>query len=128
MDRTAYFSNFKYRNDNTLKCDSVPAIEIGPAMITVWQISPPFKSSQVESEKHPDERNLANLNWQQVDCAPTGLVDISHGYGRTGREPDCILLKTMIHSDPDNAMRLDFGDSDYVAFFLNKKLLFLFKT
>lgn len=124
MDRTAYFSNFTYRIDNTLKFDPVPAIETTPGIITDWQISQPFKLSQVDVEKPPGEQNLGNLNWQKVTCAPTGLVDISHYYGRTGREFDCILAKTMIHSDQDKVMKLDFGYSDYVTIFLNKKLMF----
>ncbi|MCI0496111.1 hypothetical protein L0Z72_13985, partial [candidate division KSB1 bacterium] len=37
MDRTAYFSNFTYRIDNTLKFDPVPAIETMPGIITDWQ-------------------------------------------------------------------------------------------
>lgn len=124
MDRTAYFSNFIYRMDNTLKFDPVPPIEVKPGIITDWQISQPFKLSQVDIEQHPDEQNLGNLNWQKVTCDPSGLVDISHYYGRTGREGDCILAKAMIHSDQEQVMHLDFGYSDYVTIFLNKKLVF----
>ncbi len=124
MDRTAYFSNFTYRIDNTLKFDPVPPIGVKPGIVTDWQISQPFKLSQVDAEKYPDEQDLGNLNWQKVTCEPSGLVDISHYYGRTGREFDCILAKAMIHSDQEKVMRLDFGYSDYVTIFLNKKLVF----
>jgi sugar lactone lactonase YvrE len=124
MDRTGYFSNFTYRIDNALKFDPVPTIETKPGIITDWQISQPFKLSQIDVEKYPDEQNLGNVNWQKVTCEPSGLVDVSHYYGRTGREPDCILAKAMIHSDQDKVMHLDFGYSDYVTIFLNKNLLF----
>jgi sugar lactone lactonase YvrE len=123
-DRTAYFSNFTYRIDNTLKFNPVPEIERHPGIITNWQISKPFPFSQVDVEKHPDEQELGEIKWQEVTCEPSGMVDISRYYGRTGREYDCILAKATIHSDEEKRMQLLFGYSDFVTLFLNGKLMF----
>jgi sugar lactone lactonase YvrE len=123
-DRTAYFSNFKYRADNTLKFAPVPEIEQHPGILTNWQISQPFPFSKVDLEQHPNEQDLGEINWQEVTCEPNGLVDISRYYGRTGREYDCILAKATIHSDEEKVMQLLFGYSDLVALFLNGKTMF----
>jgi len=123
-NRTAYFSNFKYKVDNTLKFTPVPGIEPHPGIITNWKISQPFPFSKVDLEKHPDEQELGEVNWQQVTSEPNGLVDISRYHGRTGREYSCILAKTTIHSDEEKVMQLLFGYSDIVTIFLNGKLLF----
>ncbi len=123
--RTAYFSNFKYKIDNTLKFTPIPEIELHPGIIKNWQISQPFPFSQVDLEKHPDEQELGKIIWKQVNCEPNGMVDISRYYGRTGREYDCILAKATIHSDQEKVMQLQFGYSDLVTIFLNEKLIFL---
>ncbi len=123
-DGTAYFSNFKYKIDNTLKFTPVPEIERHPGIITNWQISQPFPFSKVDLEKHPNEQELGEINWQEVTCEPNGLVDISRYYGRTGREYDCILAKATIPSDEEKVMQLLFGYSDLVTLFLNGKLMY----
>jgi sugar lactone lactonase YvrE len=124
-DRTAYFSNFKYKIDNTLKFTPVPEIEKHPGIIKNWQISQPFPFSQVDLEKHPDEQALGEIKWQGVTCEPNGMVDISRYHGRTGREYDCVLAKAIIHSDQEKVMQLQFGYSDLVTLFLNGKQMFL---
>ena len=123
-NRTAYFSNFKYRIDNSLKFTPIPEIEKHPGIITNWQISQPFPFSEVDIEKHPNEQELGEIDWQKVNCEPNGLVDISRYYGRTGREYDCILAKTTIHSDEEKVMQLLVGYSDLVTLFLNGKQMF----
>jgi len=123
--RAAYFSNFKYKIDNTLKFTLIPEIEQHPGIIKNWQISQPFPFSQVDLEKHPDEQELGKIKWQHVTCEPNGMVDISRYYGRTGREYDCILAKATIHSDQEKVMQLQFGYSDLVTIFLNGKQVFL---
>ena len=123
-NRTAYFSKFKYKIDNTLKFTPVPQIEKHPGIITNWQISQPFPFSKVDLEQHPDEQKLGEIKWQKVTCESNGLVDISRYYGRTGREYDCVLAKATIHSDKEKVMQLQFGYSDLVTLFLNGKQMF----
>jgi sugar lactone lactonase YvrE len=124
-DRAAYFSNFKYKIDNTLKFTPVPEIERHPGIIENWQISQPFPFSQVDLEKHPDQQELGEIKWQHVTCEPNGMVDISRYYGRTGREYDCVLAKATVHPDQEKVMQLQFGYSDLVTIFLNGKLMYL---
>jgi len=123
-NRTAYFSNFKYRADNTLKFTPKPEIEPHPGIIKNWQISQPFPFSKIDLEKHPNEQELGEIIWKDVTSEPNGLVDISRYYGRTGREYDCILTKANIHSDEEKVIQLMFGYSDLVTLFFNGKQIF----
>lgn len=123
-DRTAYFSNFTYRIDTTLKFTPIPEIEPHPGIIKNWQISRPFPYSMVDPEQHPENQELGEISWQEVTCEPDGLVDLSRYYGRTGRDYDCILAKTTLHSDQEKVLQLQFGYSDLVTIFLNRKPMF----
>lgn len=123
-NRIAYFSNFKYKIDNSLKFAPVPEVETPPGTLTEWQLSQTFKLSQIDLEKHLNEQELGNLEWQKVSPEPSGLVDIARYVGRSGREPDCILAKTILHTNEAKTMQLMFGYSDAVSIFLNGRILF----
>ena len=56
-NRTAYFSNFKYKTDDTLKFISVPEVEPIPGILKNWQIAQPFRFSQVDIENIPKSRH-----------------------------------------------------------------------
>jgi hypothetical protein len=123
-DRSAYFSNFQYRIDNSLKFAPPPKIEMPPGIISEWQLSQTFKISQIDRGHHPDEQEIPEIEWQKVNSEPSGLVDIARYVRRIGREPDCILAKTSIYSDKDQIKKLLLGYSDEVSLFLNGRLLF----
>jgi hypothetical protein len=98
---SAYFSNFKYTIDNTLRFDP-PAEENTPlGMITEWELSQTFKASEIDFERPPEEQELRDMAWQEVQCEPSGLVNIARYVGRSGREPDCIWARATISAEKD---------------------------
>lgn len=123
-DNTAYFSNFKYKIDNTLKFPPAPEIETPPGMITQWQLSQPFKVSQVNKERPPGNEVLTGIKWQNIRSEPSGLVDIARFVGRTGGEADCVFAKTTINSSEDVKKRYQFGYSDVLSIVFNREILF----
>ena len=90
LDGSAYFSNFTYRMDNTLQFPEAPKADNPLGIITNWEISQPDKLSNVDMEIPPTLDEPGNNKWQKVQSLPSGLVDISRYYGRTGQTPDII--------------------------------------
>jgi len=123
-DRTAFFSNFSYTVTDNLQFDPPPRVETPPGMITEWYLSQPFKISQIDIERYPRKEELRNFEWRKVSCEPNGLVDIARKMKRVGREPDCILAKTIVHAAKKETKKYLFGYSDAISIFINGQLLF----
>ena len=123
-DKTAYFSNFKYRIDNSLQFDPPPEIETPLGMITEWELSGNYDISEIDLERTPEQQGLTDITWQRVQSDPPGLVDISRYTGRTSQAGDCIFARATIPSDHDTVLNLRFGYSDAIFIFLNGDLIF----
>ncbi len=123
-DKTAYFSNFKYKIDNQLQFDPPPEIETPLGMITEWELSQPYDFTTIDLERTPEQQGITDITWQKVKSDPTGLVDISRYTGRTSRIGDCVFARTTIQSDRDTVLNLKFGYSDAVFVFINGDLIF----
>jgi sugar lactone lactonase YvrE len=123
-DKTAFFSNFKYRIDDTLKFDSPPKIETPPGIIMEWQLSQVFKASQIDTEHYPSQEELAKVTWQKVGIEPSGLVNVARFVKFSRTEPESVLAKTTLLSDKDEVKKFWFGYSDEISIFLNGKILF----
>jgi len=121
---STFFSNFKIDKTVKLNFEAPQREDTPPGMILDWEISQPFKYSQIDLEKTPSQQGLENLNWQKVACEKSGLVNISSYIQRQGREPDFIFAKTIIESDMQDNKELKFGYSDWIVIFLNGDLLF----
>lgn len=122
---TAYFSNFKYTITDDLKFESPPLVDTVPGIITDWQISQPFKITELDIPYYPDKEILSRAEWQHAKNAPSGLVDIARYTGRLGQEPDCILARKIINADKNKMLHLNFGYSDATAIFVNGERYFL---
>ncbi len=123
-NKTAYFSNFRYRTDNNLKFDAPPETKAPLGMITEWELSPAFDISQVDLELTPKEQGLGGFTWQKVKSEPSGLVDISRFVKKAGGAADCVFARTILNTDEDKVMNLKFGYSDAVSVFSNGNLIF----
>jgi sugar lactone lactonase YvrE len=120
---SAYFSNFRYRHDDSLEFYPEPE-DLTPGMIRDWQLSQPIKISRINMEQYPDEQTLKNAKWQAAVPEPSGLVNVARYAGRLGPEPDIVLAKAVINSEKDQIKKYQFGYSDIVSVFLNGKILF----
>lgn len=123
-DRTAFFSNFEYRVDESLRFDPPPVVETPPGMITEWEVSQQIKMGEIDMELHPGQQDLGEIAWQKVESEASGLVDLARYLPRTGREPDCVLVKKNLHAEDDKLFEFMFGYSDAVSIFLNGEVLF----
>ena len=125
-DKTAYFSNFKYRIDNNLKFDPPPKTETPANMIMEWEISQAFNAANIDIAelKYPGFYRIFFSKWQKVTPEASGLVNISRFEPRTGSAPDCIMARTVIRSDKKQPIKLSFGYSDEVSIFLNGQKVF----
>ena len=121
---TSYFSNFTYREDPHLEFDPPPRVDTPAGTVMEWEISQPFRYSQVDLELLPEEQDFSDLTWQKVTPGPDGLVDVARYYGRSGREPDCIFARAVIHSETDEVKEVRFGYSDAASVFFNGNLVF----
>ncbi len=121
---SACFSNFRYRLGCDSEFDPAPGIATPPGIITDWEISQPFKSSQVDLERTPEAQNLGGVEWHRVVPEADGLVNIARYTGRISRIPDCVFARTYIESDMNRMLNLRFGYSDAVSIFLNGEILF----
>ncbi len=123
-DGSAYFSNFRWRADDSLEFESPPVSFPPPGVIGEWKLAGPYKLSDVDLEKHPGEQEIEEPVWIEAECASSGLVDIARYFGRQGREPDVAFAKAVIESEGDETMEFKFGYSDAAAVFFNGQLLF----
>ncbi|UCC43536.1 MAG: SMP-30/gluconolactonase/LRE family protein [Candidatus Zixiibacteriota bacterium] len=121
-DATAYFSNFSYMPDPDLQFEPPPEPMPPLGLITDWEISQPFRGSEIDVEHSPESQGLT-LTWQPVETRPGGLVDIARYTPRVGRVADWVWARSTIHADADTVRELRYGYSDYVGVFLNGRLL-----
>jgi sugar lactone lactonase YvrE len=125
MDGSAFFSNFSFRDDNTMQFPQAFKTDDPLGIITDWEISQPDKLTNVDMELMPEVQGITNILWQNVKSLPSGLVDVSRYFGREGQSPDVIWAKTEILSDREQTKQYAFGYSDAISIFLNGKLLFM---
>ena len=123
-DRTAFFSHFSYKEDNTLEFNPPPKIETPPGMIMDWELSQAFKASEMDTEVYPDEQVLQKIAWKRIDPEPSGLVDVCRFAQRSPGGPDVVFARTSISADTEEIKKYLFGYSDEVSIFLNGKILF----
>ena len=123
-DGSAYFSNFTYRTDVVPEFGPPAATDVPPGMIREWQLSQAFRVDDVDLEQHPDSQGLADVVWQDVTGKPSGLVDVARCTGRLGRQADCVFARTTITAGESGTREYLFGYSDWIAVFLNGRILF----
>ncbi len=123
-DRTAFFSRFSYRKDDTLEFDPPPRIETPLGMIMEWELSQAFKASELDKGIYPDEQMRRRIEWRRIIPEPSGLVDVCRLARRSPGGPDVIFARTSIMADTEEIKKYLFGYSDEVTVFLNGKVLF----
>ena len=123
-DRTAFFSRFSYRKDDTLEFDPPPKIETPLGMIMEWELSQAFKATELDMGVYPDEQICPKIEWKRIYPEPSGLVDVCRFARRSSGGPDVVFARTSIIADKGKIKKYLFGYSDEVSIFLNGKVLF----
>lgn len=123
-NKSAGFSNFKYRVDNDLKFDPPPEVKTPPGTITQWEVSKPLDITRIDREKYPSFFQVFMAGWKPVTIETSGLVNISKFISVGGAGPHCIFARTFVRSEKKQTVKLQFGYSDEVDIFLNRKKLY----
>jgi sugar lactone lactonase YvrE len=124
-DTTAHFSNF-----SVIKTDD---LEFGPesrpvhprGLVTRWEISQPFKATDVDAAAYPDAALLAEIVWRTVPTEPDGLLNISRHTERSANgEADLVFARVFLEAEQAETRRFSFGYSDFATVFLNGRPVF----
>jgi hypothetical protein len=81
-DGSAYFSDFRYREETALAFDPAPAEVVRADAIRDWWVSRSYPADRVRRDRYPHFYSIFGAGWQHVEAAPTGLVDIGRLMGR----------------------------------------------
>jgi sugar lactone lactonase YvrE len=121
-----YFSNFRYRHDDSLPFDPPPDVETPDGMIMDWEISRGYPAAKLEvpGMNYPRFFVIAGAEWEKVNPDTSGLVNVSKYRRRSSDQPDVVFARTIFQSDKKQEIRLDFGYSDEVLIFLNGRRVF----
>jgi len=119
-----YFSDFKYRDDESLQFDPPQTIETPYGMITEWELSQGIKYNMIDLKTYPSQQQMNEFEWKKIKSEPNGVVNVSRYLPKGPVVPDCALARTTIQSDKDKSIPLQFGYSDIVGVFLNGQTLF----
>lgn len=120
----AQFANFSFRSDDDLVFDPPPPPITHAGMLEDWKLSPPLKVTELDRESHPDQQDLAEIEWKSIKADASGLVDLAPHVRKTGNAPECVLARTYIEAETAGPQKLTFGYSDEISIFLNGKVLF----
>lgn len=123
-DGASYFSNFRYRADDTLVFPPAPTVTERPGAITRWEVSQVYQASQFDSDLLLATPDLPQPEWRPVAAEPDGTVNLSRACRRDGAAPAAVLARTTLRAAAPRTMKLGLGYSDAVYVFLNGRLLF----
>lgn len=120
----AHFANFSFTEDDSLEFPPPPDISPPPGIITQWEISQPYKLTQINRELPLEEQSMDKREWRSVETESTGLLNIARFIPHIGQEPDCIMIRKNIHSEREETRKFVFGYSDEISVYFNGKILF----
>jgi hypothetical protein len=105
--------------------DIAPAAAPGaaPAAVRWWWVSDAFRESQLEEKLELAADDLAARTWSRLDAEPAGLANLARVQGIVLGK-NTVLARTMVAAERDGIWRLDFGFSDRVRLFLNRRLIY----
>jgi hypothetical protein len=112
------FSNFAFGEGGVdpIELPDPPPAPVG--VIRSWSISDTFAESDLDSGRAFDGRT-----WTQLGSEPSGLTDLAR-VATLGEVKNTVFAKTTLVSGREGTVRLDFGFSDRVRVYLNRRPLF----
>jgi sugar lactone lactonase YvrE len=120
----AYFSDFKYRVDDSLKFEPPAKSEMPFGTLTEWELSQSFGYNLVDPRIYPPQDLLAKVEWKRIPCEPTGLINVARYAKKDPVIPGTVLARTRIPAHEEKTMELQFGYSDLISIFLNGRIFF----
>jgi len=122
----AHFSNFSFTAAPVPLRRPAPAASPPDApagVVRGWWVSDAFRESRLGERLELDPGDLAARTWSRLEAEPAGLANLAKVQGIVlGR--NTVLARTVVVAERDGVRRLDFGFSDRVRVFLNRRLLY----
>lgn len=123
-DGSAYFSNFRFREDSDTPPAEPESVVTPPGTLGDWWISRVYPAERVPRETYPHFYSIFGAQWEHQDADATGLVDVGRLRARANQAGDLVLARTFFFSDEERDVTLTLGYSDDVEFFFNGRRLF----
>jgi len=119
-----HWANFRLTQGGDFNFGPAPIRAPAEKMIRSWEISQSFPLAALDRTLPPEALDLGEIEWSAVTPEPSGLVNISRHMAMRGRTPECIYARTVIETEQATRKMLEFGYSDEVTIFLNRKPVF----
>lgn len=120
----AWFSGFSYTGGSPVFQGRPGAAEPVPAgVFTSWQVSDPFPEAALEGKTELGAGDLAGRRWTRLETERSGLANLARVDGIQPRGNTVFARRTIV-AEHARIVRLDFGFSDRVRVYLNRRLLF----
>ena len=122
----AHFSNFSYTVADAPLVEGRRApepVSVPQGVIPSWSVSDVFPESVLKDKYVLGEGDLAERSWTRLETERSGLANLARVQGINLRK-NTVFARQVIVSDREQTKRLDFGFSDRVRVYLNRRLLF----
>lgn len=121
----AWFSNFSFAAMEAppLRGRPGPPETAPEGAITSWQVSDTFTEGSLQGRRVLSGEELAKRSWTRLATERSGLANLARVQGIHLRK-NTVFARQVIVSDRERIARLDFGFSDRVRIYLDRRLLF----
>ncbi|GGY77252.1 hypothetical protein GCM10011613_22230 [Cellvibrio zantedeschiae] len=118
-----YLANFRMKKTSDLNFPEIPPAPTIISGLPSWKISKAFPADD------PGIKNLSfldakNIEWTQIELEPSGLANISRYLPLVKDKPSVVYAKTVLKSDKQKRIKLEFGYSDDVIIFHNRRAVY----
>ncbi|MES2676664.1 MAG: hypothetical protein V4660_20675 [Pseudomonadota bacterium] len=116
-----YMANFRLKKMSNVNFTDAPPEKIVEGTLQKWSLS---KAISVDD---PASKNLSLLHsseWQAVEPEASGLVNVSRYRALVNGNPSVVYARTIIKSEKKQRIKLEFGYSDDVTIFQNRRPLY----
>jgi hypothetical protein len=125
----AHFSRFSFTATpvpllgRAQNAPAVAPLDAPAGVVSRWWVSDAFREGWLGEKLELDPGDLAARSWSRLEAEPAGLANLSKVQGIVLGK-NTVLARTVVVAERDGVWRLDFGFSDRVRVFLNRRLLY----
>lgn len=115
-----YLANFRMKKTTALNFPETPPPLKVNGDFPRWQISRPFAADDPEG-KNLSSLDINNKEWKPIELEASGLANLSRYLPLVNGKPSLVYAKTILKSDKKKRVKLEFGYSDDVIIFHNRR-------
>ncbi len=120
----AHFANFNYSPLEKTALTSTPTSKsAAEGTVMQWNVSNAFGEKGLKDAISLSSADMENLTWTLLQSEDTGVTNFAEIRNKS-KKANTVFAKIVVHSEIDQVKRFDFGFSDRVKVFVNKRLLF----